>query len=177
MRKLQWMGVLAVLLCVICSLCAAEDVREVSLSEFKVSAVVPKGYSYVDQFASDILYLGVLEPEDKNRPVGMITIAYDEIAGGKSLDELSEEQISAMVAEFLKDTPAARVSRTKTEKGTGILILDTETANECCYDIVTLWKGYQIAVRMLPGQNQNRLTQEQKDLVISFLSNITIEKR
>ena len=116
----------------------------------------------------------MLRPQDPKKPVASITIAFDENAQGRTLNELSEEEMDGMIALFLQDTPSAVVTKSESGKGTKILIFDNQTANECTYDVMTLWKGYQIAVRVVPAGG-SVLTEEQKTMVLQFLTDITIE--
>ena len=174
MRKICISIILVMLLSSVCLLGMAENTRQVTLEGFRVKAVVPDGYSYSDRFVSDVLYVGMLRPQDPKKPVASITIAFDENAQGRTLNELSEEEMDGMIALFLQDTPAAVVTKSESGKGTKILIFDNQTANECTYDVMTLWKGYQIAVRVVPAAG-SVLTEEQKTMVLQFLTDITIE--
>jgi len=172
MRKICISIILVMLLSSVCLLGMAENTRQVTLEGFRVKAVVPDGYSYSDRFVSDVLYVGMLRPQDPKKPVASITIAFDENAQGRTLNELSEEEMDGMIALFLQDTPSAVVTKSESGKGTKILIFDNQTANECTYDVMTLWKGYQIAVRVVPAAG-SVLTEEQKTMVLQFLTDIT----
>ena len=113
------------------------------------------------------VYVGTLKPDDPKRAVGRITIAYDEEAQGKTLNDLSEEEMDELIDVFMLDTPTATVTKGETGKGTKILIFDSD-----CYDIMTIWKGYQVALRLIPN---GKLTEEQKKMALEFLTDVTIE--
>ncbi|MBQ9010370.1 MAG: hypothetical protein IJ088_13745 [Clostridia bacterium] len=174
MRKICISIILVILISSVCLFGMAENVHQVTLEGFRVKAVIPKGYTYSERFVSDILYVGLLQPEDPSKPEASVTIAFDDTAEGKTLNDMSEEEIDRMIALFLQDTPSATVTKSETGKGTKLLIFDTNTSNECLYDIITIWHGYQVAMRVIPARGST-LSDEQKQMVNQFLTDIDIE--
>lgn len=173
MKKL--LAVLTALFLLVTAVAFAENVQQVSMDQIKISAVVPEGYAFSGNYVSDILYVGNLTPSNAAAPSAMITIAYDEEAEGRTLNEFSEAELDSLITLFLNDTPNALVTKSQTGKGTNVLIFDTQTESESRYDIMTIWHGYQVALMVLPGENSTALTDEQKSMIMQFLTDVTIE--
>jgi len=154
----------------------AQEETQPVVPSFTVNTVTPEGYTYTDSFVSDILYIGYLKPDDETKPQALITIAYDEEAQGRTLNEMSDEEVLNMVEDFMQDTPDAKVSYKQTGEGTRLIVFNTETETENRIDIVTIYRGHQIAAMIIPSEPTTKLTEEDLDGVIAFLTNASITR-
>ncbi len=179
MRKPFIWLLLAAALCGLLSAAAAEAPEKAEQSvnvmgAFTVSAEIPQGYAFKGNYVSDILYYGTLTPEDPAYPVAIITIAFDEEADGRSIGDLTEEQIFGMVAQ---DAAAlgehVEFSEAETAHGTKLLVYNILDEEEARFEIYPLYRGYQIGCVLLPGQGQT-MTQELLKTAVDFLSNVWI---
>ena len=177
MKRTALFLLLALLLALAPGMPAEEaDLMNQFVENFHVHTVVPDGYRYIDSFVSEILYIGYLRPKDMTLPQALITIAYDEEAHGRTVNELSDEEVLRMVDDFMQDTPDATVEYRETGEGTRLIVFNTHTKAETRIDIVTLWRGYQIACMIFPGEQSKTKEVTQEDLagIITFLTQTQI---
>ena len=179
MRKPFIWLLLAAALCGLLSAAAAEapETTEQSVNvmgSFTVSAEIPQGYTFEGNYVSDILYYGTLTPENPAYPVAIVTIAFDEEADGRSIGDLTKEEISGMVAQ---DTASlgehVEFSEAETAHGTKLLVYNILDEEEARFEIYTLYKGYQVGCVILPGQGQT-MTEELLKMAVDFLSGVWI---
>ena len=106
--------------------------------------------------------------------VAIVTIAFDEEADGRSIGDLTKEEISGMVAQ---DTASlgehVEFSEAETAHGTKLLVYNILDEEEARFEIYTLYKGYQVGCVILPGQGQT-LTEELLKMAVDFLSGVWI---
>ena len=155
--------------------CAEENEVSVEVNhQFTVKSVVPEGYRYSEQFPSDILYIGYLEPTSPGHAQALVTIAYDEEAEGRTLNDYSEAELDALIQTFMKDTPTASVRLTESGKGTKLIVFNTENEYEHRVDVVTIWKGYQIAIMMFPYEGETVLDEASTEMILTFMTDMEI---
>lgn len=168
-------AILLVLCLMGCIYAVAEDVQEIQINGiFEVKTTIPEGYTFEGSYKSDILYVGYLTSSDPSKVQGYITIAYDEEADGRTLNDFSEDELAGLIAIFLQDMPGAEVTTGETGKGTKLLIFTTNTETESRIDIMSIWHGYQIAIMLLPGDGVTPISEDQMSTMLEFLTDVEI---
>lgn len=176
-KSAQVICLAAALLCAF-SLCLAEAYTPESVNvmgAFTVNANVPEGYSFRGEYVSSILYFGTLSPKDPAYPSALITIAFDEEANGRSIGDLTEEELSGMIAsEKAVLGENVEFSQAETSHGTKLLVFNVLDEEEARFEIYTLYKGYQVGCVILPGEGHT-MTREHLDMAVDFLSEVWID--
>ena len=168
--------VFLVLFLMSCACAAAESVQEIQINGvFEVKTTIPEGYTYEGSYRSDILYIGYLTSDDPSKVKGYITIAYDEEAEGRTLNDFSEDEMAGLISLFMQDLPGAEVTMGETGKGTRLLIFTTNTGSESRVDIMTIWHGYQVAIMLIPGAGMDGIPEDQVNTMLEFLTNVEIK--
>ena len=154
-----------------------ENVRSIdAMGAFTVKAAIPGGYTFTGSYVSDILYVGQLIPSDRTMSSGLITVAFDEEADGRSIGDLSQDVINAIVQEDIKSL-GQQVSFTEsaTSHGTKLLVYQVKDPEEARFEIYTLYKGYQIRCIIFPGIGQT-LNETHLQMAVDFVSEVWIEE-
>ena len=147
-----------------------------AMGAFKVSAQIPEGYRFSGTYASDILYVGYLTPQNPALVNGMITIAFDEEADGASIGDLSQEIINAITQQDIRTLgEKVEFSETATSHGTKLLVYHVTDPEEERIEIYTLYMGYQIRCILFPAKGQ-KLTQQDLKMAVDFVSEVWITK-
>ncbi len=157
----------------------ADEQSEVAIDlsgKFFVHAKIPEGYTFDGDMRNGIVFVGHLLPKDGNNPVGLVTVAFDEEANGRSIGDLTEEEVKGLVA---MDTSAigehVEAGETITSHGTRVLVYKVLDPEEARYEMYTIYKGYQIGMLVLPG-GSGELNNAQLDWAIGFLSEVWIDE-
>ncbi len=142
--------------------------------KFTVTAEIPESYDYVGEFVTEELYLGLLNPKKPEYPLGMITVAFDELADGRSIGEMSEDEIRGIIS-VDESTLGENVefSERETTHGTRLLCYFVKDPEEMRFEIYTIYKGYQIGCMILPGEGQT-LNEDNFKMATDFLSEVWI---
>ena len=174
--------ILSILLCLVlglgCGIAAAESAQKDDYTVmpvngmFNIRGVTPEGYVMQDYLSDDTSMVVFFSSEDAARPYFSISIAFlEEYANVERMNDMSEAEISALVGE--DPTVSDDIQMMETEYGTKVMIL---RSSDPLYDFacfVTVYKGYEVALNMFPGEGSDgKLTEEQIALAMKFLSDL-----
>lgn len=180
MKKFFLILLAAVLLLSACS-CFAEAVQKQVVPAFQFVPVVPEGYDVVQEEWEDP-YLGhlTLRSSSLEKPVLMAVVAYND-----SLNELTFNN-ETIGTDFVKNYIESIAYDSEREAlipytventglGTGVVIFDRASSTE----FYSIWHGYEVslyAFNLDAEGNESSLTDEQKALVMKFLTDLDITK-
>ena len=123
----------------------AEDVHKHSVAyddTMSVDLIIPEGYALTESNVAGALIL-VLTPVEEGKNYFCTLIAPDEeLADVERLNDLSDEQIQAIVDEFCVDLNDPTVTFGETGMGTKLIIIDDNTEEGDTVLVLTLYKGY-----------------------------------
>ena len=182
MKKLLSLLLALAMILAIMPAALAEETAEVQpkaidvMGNFTITCEIPEGYSYEDEYVSDLVYTGILYPADVTKPLGVIVIAYNEEADGRSLSDLSEEEIQAHIAEEKAQMGQDVIfSDGVTDYGTRILGYLVKDPEENRLEVYTLYMGYEVSFALLPPQG-GTVTEEDFEFVRKFISEVWINR-
>ncbi|MBQ7487181.1 MAG: hypothetical protein IJT77_06790 [Clostridia bacterium] len=182
MKKIIWLILLSALILIAASVPAEQATVEDSKTDstevtaaFTMFAAVPDGFTLSGEYVSDSLYYGQLIPNNKDWGSGLVIIALDEAAAGRSFTDMTQDVINSLIQDDVS-TLGEKVSFTEAVSASGgrILtyqILDPEEARLEAY---TLDKGYQIRCVIFPGNGQT-LNESHLQAAVAFISGVRIE--
>lgn len=167
--------ILAALLCalLLTGVALAEETASVTAAEgFDISVVVPEGYTFSENYFHDKLY-AELDPTDAARATMTFSVGYSAEYDGVTLNELSEEEVNALIAVCVEDFAYPTWAVSETEKGTKIIVIDENSDVDEYAEIFTIYKGYFVQVLIEPGETQDgQLTDDDLALAVKFLSDM-----
>ena len=143
--------------------------------EFLLQGKIPEGYTLQVISAQNTKIIAALFAEDVSRPQMLLTIAFDEMfANVERMNDLSAEEIEALKATFTNMNEVT-FTMAQTAAGTELLIARETGRDEDFVSIVSLYKGYAVEFVLSPNPNaaEQKLTEEQIQAGISFLSDLT----
>ncbi len=174
--------ILAVLLCLMlaagCAQAAAETVQKDNYTEvpvngsFNIRGVTPAGYKAELAESEPTLIRIHLSSEDAARPVFDIVIALsEEYFDRERLNDMSEEERMHLVGD--DSMVSADITVMETAYGTQVMILRSADPADDFASFVTLYKGYEVAMNLFPGEaGGGALTDEQIAMAMQFLSDL-----
>ena len=172
--------ILAAILCmalVVCGTAAAEtalkeDYTVVTVNgAFNIRGNTPEGYRLV--FTEDIesANLASFASEDPEKPYFDLVISFlDEYADVDRLNDLTDVEMKELVDD--DPTLSDKIDIVETDHGTKVMILRSNNQMDDFVCFVTIYKGYEVALNLFPGQGGEPLTDEQIAWAMKFLSDL-----
>lgn len=138
-----------------------------------VEIVIPAGYALEEKDQMGSLLM-VLTPIDESKNYYCSLIAHDEeFADVERLNDLSDEELQAIVDEFCEDLNAPVVSYAETGMGTKLIIIDDTGVEEGDTALVaTLYKGYFLTTYIFPAGDT--VTDAEKNMAIQFYTDMAL---
>lgn len=142
---------------------------------YALTGQIPEGYQVTLETAETGLLHGSLLNSDSAKPALAFTIIFDETyADVQRMNDLSQEDLNFLESTF--EDPEKEVTYTETAYGTKLMCVSTKVESWDYLSILTIYKGYMIELNMFAGPGSDgRLTEEQKQIAIDFLSNMNFE--
>ncbi len=154
---------------------AEERIQTVTMGgAFQVVVRVPEGYAYEEQWVNQTTYLAYLTPEDPQELRAMFTIALSELYDGRTLNDFAEDEVSELIAIFQEHYDEPEHWITETGMGTKLILIREKSDADPHVEIITVYKGYEVAVLIEPGVSGITLTDAQIQLAIDFLTDMQI---
>lgn len=136
-----------------------------------VEIVIPDGYTVEETNVMGALLM-ILAPVDEGKNYFVTAIAPDEdVADVERLNDMSDDQIQAIVEEFCADLNDPTVTFGETGMGTKLIIIDdngVEGSDTAL--IVTVYKGYFITTYVFPAGET--VTDAEKEMAIQFYTDM-----
>ncbi len=170
---------LILLLCVcLISLAGTAGAASVDVNgAFKITCEVPDGYEMTSSWVDSHLFTGKLSPSDPDQPVMLVTVAWSELSGGRTLNEYSDEEIKALAETYSEDLPDAKISYDTTGLGTKLILFQVDSGSDPHLEIFTIYKGYELSLYAYVDNagKSKPLTEDHIKLIRNFLTDMTIE--
>ena len=176
MRKIMT-AMLCMALMVACGTAAGEtalkeDYTVVTVNgAFNIRGNTPEGYRLV--FTEDIesANLSSFASEDPEKPYFDLVISFlDEYADVERLNDLTDVEMKELVDD--DPTLSDKIDIMETDHGTKVMILRSNNQMDDFVCFVTIYKGYEVALNLFPGQGGDPLTDEQIAWAMKFLSDL-----
>ncbi len=154
---------------------AEEEIKTVTVSgAFRVTVRVPEECAYEEQWINQTTYLANLTPKDPQAPTAMFTIALSEIYDGRTLNDFTEEEVNELIAIFQEHYDEPEHWITETGMGTKLIMIRDKSDADPFVEIITVYKGYEVSVLIDPGVTGVKITDEQIQRAIDFLTDMQI---
>ena len=136
-----------------------------------VEVVIPEGYTVEESSVMGSLIL-VLAPIDEAQTYLCTIIGHDEDrAEVERLNDLSDEEIQAIAAEFCEDLNNPTVSFSETGMGTKLIVINDNNVEEGDTAIVvTLYKGYFLTTYVFPAGET--VTDAEIEMAVQFYTDM-----
>lgn len=164
----------SMLLCI--GLACAESSEKTRLGTLNVNGAfdlkcrIPDGYGLNIEQSDTTQIRAIIESGDETKPIMTLNIAFDELLSDVDrLNDLDDAELAKIEATF-KEEDAAKISYSFTDYGTKLLVAQLEGEY---VDFFTIYKGYAIEFLLSPGTEP--MTDEQVNMVISFLSDLEFD--
>ncbi len=141
---------------------------------FRLECSIPKGYVLTPYDADPDRYLGILRSEDANKPVVVVSIAFNEIYSDvERLNDLDAESL-AMIEESFSSEDAVEIAYMETAYGTKLMVVKEVLEGTDYIDFYTVYKGYEVEVVLTyeDESTEKSITEEQIQMVVDFLSDM-----
>jgi len=169
MKKL--LALLLILALALCSAYALAEETQVQISDsLSISFVVPDAYSFQDAWYGDILY-AELTPEAEGLAAMTLSIGATEEYADRSINDLSDEELDALIAVSISDFSAPTWAISETTHGTKLIVVDENSDYDEFAEIFTLYNGYFISMLIEPA-NGAQLTAEELNTAAVVLSDM-----
>ncbi len=161
--------------------CSAETTEGKVEPAFKLVPIVPEGYDVVDEEWQDP-YLGMLtlKSSSRGKPALTLIVAYNDSIEYLTFNDESihTDEVKAYIASVAYDYEQEAAIPYRIENtglGTGVVIFDRVSATE----FYSIWHGFEVslyAYNLDAEGNESSLTDDQKALVMKFLTDLDITK-
>jgi len=136
---------------------------------------LPEGYKVNVIKNSEMEYEAIITSPEAGKPDYVLTMNFnDEWEGVKTLDDVSEEDMKAIKDSFYEvteqDDGDITFENGKTGEGTPLLI--AKAADGSFGAVYTIYKGHEIEVDFYHVEEENLVTDEEFNTVITFLTNV-----
>ncbi len=164
------------------TLITEEGVQVSVEGRFSVQAVLPEGYEYTEDYVDSLTYVGLLsDPSDVTRPMVYITIAYDDSYDFQRLNDLDGERLDAWI-DYIRECYQGIYDDVKAEVretglGTVVVLFTAEENGQYLNEILTVYHGCEISAYIVCTDETGapaRVTGEQMELILQFLTDMTI---
>lgn len=172
--------IIAALLCItltVCGIAAAETTQKEDYivvtvnGAFNIRGNTPVGYRLVHKEDMESANLATFLSEDPEKPYFDLVISFlEEYAGVERLNDLTEVEMKELVDD--DPTLSSKIEIMETEYGTKVMILRSNNSLDDFVCFVTIYKGYEVALNLFPGESGEPLTEEQIAWAMQFLSDL-----
>ena len=141
---------------------------------FTLECRLPEGYKLQVVNVQGAKIVASVLPEDKEKPVLYLSIAYDEMYSEVGrMNDLSDEQLKELEESFTQLDDVA-ISYTETSHGTKLMVAREVREGTDYVDFLTVYQGYNIEFIMVPNPEgaSKVLTDEQIAMCVDFLSDL-----
>lgn len=141
---------------------------------FKLQCSVPENYQIKIASKDNEGLIALIESEDAAKPRMYLSIEFDETYYDvKRMNDMTEEQLQAIVDTFTNDGEEVAVSYRETAHGTKLMMVQDTLDDTSFVAFITVYEGYMVEFDIVPGSEmQGGLTEEQIQLSIDFLSDL-----
>ena len=171
--------IIALGLCLVMLLtCAAALAETESMGVLRVNKAfdiqyspLPDGYEIHIYTQNDMSILANIKSSQANLPGMGLAIAFnDEWADVERLNDISEEDMQAIKDDFSFEFDDPEFETKETAYGTLLLIVKVPGGQEAY--VYTIYKGHEIEIQIIPGAEQEALTDADIERVVAFLSDM-----
>ena len=172
--------ILAVMLCMtmtVCGIAAAETAQKENYTvvtvngAFNIRGNTPAGYSLVHTEDMESANLATFSSGDPEKPYFDLVISFlEEYAGVERMNDLTDVEMKELVDD--DPTLSDKIEITETDHGTKVMILRSNNQLDDFVCFVTIYKGYEVALNLFPGEGGDLLTDEQIAWAMKFLSDL-----
>ena len=172
--------ILAAMLCMALAVCGTaaadkaqkEDYTVVTVNgAFNIRGITPEGYSLTHTESIESANVATFASEDPDKPYFDLVISFlDEYAGVERLNDLSDAEMKELVDD--DPTLSDKIDVMETEYGTKVMILRSNNEMDDFACFVTIYRGYEVALNLFPGQDGGPLSEEQIAQAMKFLSDL-----
>ena len=173
---------LVLLLSLALSLCAAAaeagvktELGSINLNgAFRLQCSVPESYEVKIASKDNEGLIALVESEDASKPRMFLSIEFDETYYDvKRMNDMTEDQLQAIVDTFTNDGEEVAVSYRETAHGTKLMMVQDTLDETSFVAFITVYEGYMVEFDILPGSEmQGGLTEAQIQLCVDFLSDL-----
>lgn len=156
----------------------AEKVTLGSISingEFTLQCGIPEGYRPIPIMATREQVIAVLESEDPQAPVMMLSVAYDETYSDVDrMNDLDADALELLEQTFIDNDPGVEITYGETGLGTLLMIARHDTEDQDYVSFLSVYKGYFVEFALTPSEaaEDKNLTDEQLALSIQVLTDL-----
>ena len=172
--------ILTVILCVAltaCGIAAAETTQKEDYivvtvnGAFNIRGNTPDGYSLAHKEDMESANLATFISVDPEKPYFDLVISFlEEYAGVDRLNDLTEVEMKELVDD--DPTLSSKIEIVETEYVTKVMILRSNNTLDDFVCFVTIYKGYEVALNLFPGESGEPLTEDQIAWALQFLSDL-----
>lgn len=171
MKKIAAVLLAAVLSLSLAAACAQQVSITQATADFDVTMTLPAGYTMTEDRQNGNLYVNVV-CADETAAGYYLSIGYSEEYDGRSMGELTDEELEAISAAITPAFQAPECLVNETEGGTRVLTF-AETEGESFWaQAVTVYKGYFITVQ-IEKPHYAALSDEDIDRAVALLSGMS----
>ncbi len=173
--------ILTVIICILavalCSFASAENTEKEDYTvlsvngAFNIRGVTPEGYLREDVPSYDLPIVISFSAEDPAKPHFDLVISFTEdYASVERLNDLSEEEMMELVDD--DPTLSEKIEIMETDFGTKVMIMRSNNPADDFAIFLTVYKGYEVALNLFPGDGAESLTDGQIAQAMKFLSDL-----
>ena len=175
--------IIAIILSLAMLLCAAASVAEEKTTlgiltvngAFRLQCGLPEGYKTVPLTVTPEQIVSMIQSEDPNAPVMMVSIAYDEkYFDVERLNDLDQEALEQLEQTYIEDFPEVEISYSETGYGTRLLIARHDTEERDYISFFSIFRGYCVEFVLMSSDacEDKNLTDDQLNNCIRFLTDL-----
>ena len=167
---------LSVMMLLACAAAAAEETQTMGVLKMNKAFDItykplPDDYTLTIYFQDDMMILANIESTRKTLPRMGVDISFDDSwSDVERLNDLSEEELQVIRNSFSEEYPELVFETRETAYGTKLLIVKVPSGQEAY--VYTIYRGHEIVVQMIPGIEQDALTDTDIERVVAFLSDM-----
>ncbi len=135
-----------------------------------ISVVLPDGYAMTETWYGDVLY-AQMDPQSEDQPLMVLSLGYSEEYADRSIGDLSEEEMDALIAISITDFANPTYDIDETSEGTKLIVVDENSEYDEYAEIYTVYQGYFIGM-LVESVGGEQLTEDNLNIAIQFLSDM-----
>ena len=143
--------------------------------EFSLQCAVPEGYALVPVENSPQQVIALLQSEDPEAPVMMLSVAFDDTYSDvERMNDLDQADLDLLEATYIEDDPAIEITYSETGLGTRLLVAKHDTEDQDFVSFLSIYKGYFVEFVMIASRNaaDKNLSDAQIERAIEFLTEL-----
>ncbi|MBO7661959.1 MAG: hypothetical protein J6U01_01150 [Clostridia bacterium] len=169
--------VLSLVMLLTCAAALAETQKE-SMGTLRVEkafdikySALPEDYALTIITQNNMTILASIKSKDAALPRMNLSIVFnDEWADTEKLNDVVEEDMQAIKDSFYDEYSELTFDTKETEQGTQLLVVTVPSGQEAY--VYTIFKGHEIEMQILPGTEQEALTDADVERVVKFLGDL-----